>query len=145
MRGKLIQALEHHLWTQSLSVVCLYSMPYTICTSHSPLVHIIHSYPCFLIQCPYSTCWPKIFLHLNIIFTRDCYHLWKRCLALCSLKECLIVVGILSGYLASYLFIDNVGGWRTMYGLSFIPSIALLLGMVSDSWEWLSKKWSLYQ
>lgn len=48
----------------------------------------------------------------------------------CSLKECLIVVGILSGYLASYLLIDDVGGWRTMYGLSVVPALALLFGMV---------------
>lgn len=40
------------------------------------------------------------------------------------------MVGILGGYLASYLFIDQVGGWRTMYGLSLLPGIALALGMV---------------
>ena len=54
-----------------------------------------------------------------------------------SLKECLIVVGILSGYLASYLLIDTVGGWRTMYGLSFFPAVGLLLGMVSPSCQQL--------
>lgn len=48
----------------------------------------------------------------------------------CSLKECLIVVGILSGYLASYLLIDQVGGWRSMYGLAIVPAIALAGGMV---------------
>lgn len=42
-------------------------------------------------------------------------------------------MGILSGYLISYLFIDDVGGWRSMYGLSVWPAIALLLGMVSIS------------
>lgn len=48
----------------------------------------------------------------------------------CSLKECLIVVGILLGYLVSYLYIEQVGGWRSMYGLSIIPAVALGAGMV---------------
>ena len=49
---------------------------------------------------------------------------------MCSLKECLIVVGILLGYLVSYLFIDTTGGWRYMFGLAAIPTLALGLGMV---------------
>ena len=48
-----------------------------------------------------------------------------------SLKECLIVVGILMGYLNSYLLISEVGGWRSMLGLSIIPAIVLGSGMVS--------------
>lgn len=49
-----------------------------------------------------------------------------------SLKEGLIVVGILLGYLASSQFIDSVGGWRYMYGLSLLPAILLGAGMVSS-------------
>lgn len=56
----------------------------------------------------------------------------ERVQAVCSLKECLIVVGILSGYLASYLLIDQVGGWRSMYGLAIIPAVGLAGGMVSS-------------
>ncbi|KAK9818055.1 hypothetical protein WJX72_006373 [[Myrmecia] bisecta] len=58
---------------------------------------------------------------------------------LISLKELLIVAGILSGYLTSYLFVDDVGGWRNMYGLSLLPAIALSIGMawLPDSPRWL--------
>ena len=47
-----------------------------------------------------------------------------------SLKEVLIVVGILLGYLASYEFVDTLGGWRIMYGASAVPALLLLAGMV---------------
>jgi MFS family permease len=40
------------------------------------------------------------------------------------------VVGILLGYLTSYLFIDDVGGWRIMYGIAAAPAMVLLAGMV---------------
>ncbi len=50
----------------------------------------------------------------------------------CSLKEGFIVVGILLGYLASSQFIDSVGGWRYMYGLSLLPAVLLGAGMVSE-------------
>ena len=53
-----------------------------------------------------------------------------QCMPLCSLKEVLIVVGILLGYLASYQFVDTVGGWRIMYGASAVPALLLLAGMV---------------
>ncbi len=49
---------------------------------------------------------------------------------LISLKEGFVVGGILLGYLASYLFVDSVGGWRTMFGAALLPSVALGLGMV---------------
>ena len=42
------------------------------------------------------------------------------------------MVGILLGYLVSYLYIEEVGGWRSMYGVSILPAAALGLGMVSD-------------
>lgn len=38
--------------------------------------------------------------------------------------------GILLGYLTSYLFVDDVGGWRLMYGLAAGPAVILLAGMV---------------
>ena len=47
-----------------------------------------------------------------------------------SLKEVFIVGGILLGYLTSYLFVDDVGGWRLMYGLAAGPAVILLAGMV---------------
>ena len=40
------------------------------------------------------------------------------------------MVGILLGYLASYEFVDTVGGWRIMYGASAAPALLLLAGMV---------------
>lgn len=54
-------------------------------------------------------------------------------LILCSLKEAFVVIGILLGYLTSYLFIDDVGGWRAMYGLAAGPALILLAGMVRDT------------
>jgi len=55
----------------------------------------------------------------------------ELCGCACSLKEAFIVTGILLGYLASYLFIDDVGGWRLMYGLAAGPALVVLAGMVS--------------
>lgn len=43
------------------------------------------------------------------------------------------MTGILLGYLASYLFIDDIGGWRLMYGLAAGPALIVLAGMVSFS------------
>ncbi|KAK9819163.1 hypothetical protein WJX81_007550 [Elliptochloris bilobata] len=58
---------------------------------------------------------------------------------LISLKECFVVVGILLGYLASYKYAEQVGGWRAMYGLALPPALALLAGMtwLPDSPRWL--------
>ncbi|KAK9787605.1 hypothetical protein WJX73_003758 [Symbiochloris irregularis] len=50
---------------------------------------------------------------------------------LISLKEGLIVLGILLGYLISYLFVDQEAGWRYMYGAAAIPALALGLGMAA--------------
>ena len=49
------------------------------------------------------------------------------------MKEGFIVMGILLGYLASSQFIDSVGGWRYMYGLSLLPAILLGAGMVGPT------------
>lgn len=51
---------------------------------------------------------------------------------LISVKEAAIVGGILLGYSLSYLFSDDVGGWRSMYEI--VPALALVLGlgMVGD-------------
>lgn len=51
---------------------------------------------------------------------------------LISLKEALIVGGILLGYLVSYLFIDFNSGWRLMYGIALPIAVAFGLGMVSE-------------
>ena len=40
------------------------------------------------------------------------------------------MVGILLGYLFSYIFIDTTGGWRYMFGLAAIPTLVLGAGMV---------------
>ena len=42
------------------------------------------------------------------------------------------MVGILMGYLTSYLLISEVGGWRSMFGVSVFPAIVLGSGMVSS-------------
>jgi len=47
-----------------------------------------------------------------------------------SLKEALIVFGILSGYFVSFAFVDKVGGWRWMYGLSLPIILAYAIGLV---------------
>uniref|UniRef100_A0A383VP60 Major facilitator superfamily (MFS) profile domain-containing protein n=1 Tax=Tetradesmus obliquus TaxID=3088 RepID=A0A383VP60_TETOB len=58
---------------------------------------------------------------------------------LISLKEAMIVGGILAGYFAGYTFIDEVGGWRSMYGVA--APLALLLGVgmatLPESPRWL--------
>eukprot|EP00877_Chromochloris_zofingiensis_P011610 jgi/Chrzof1/6702/Cz19g06060.t1 len=58
---------------------------------------------------------------------------------LISLKEAAIVGGILLGYLSSYWFIDNVGGWRNMYGLAIPLALTLGIGMATlpESPRWL--------
>lgn len=58
---------------------------------------------------------------------------------LVSLKEGMIVGGILLGYLAGSSLIDTVGGWRYMYGAALLPALAYLLGAlrVSESPRWL--------
>lgn len=58
---------------------------------------------------------------------------------LISLKEALIVSGILLGYYVSYVEVSHVGGWRTTY-LDAVPlALLLLLGMslLPESPRWL--------
>lgn len=59
---------------------------------------------------------------------------------LISMKEALIVLGMLLGYLVGYLAIEAVGGWRIMYGVSAPIAAVMTLGM----W-WLppSPRWIL--
>jgi hypothetical protein len=40
------------------------------------------------------------------------------------------VGGILAGYFAGYSFIDDVGGWRSMYGVAAPLALVLGVGMV---------------
>ena len=47
------------------------------------------------------------------------------------MKEGLIVLGILLGYLTGYLFVEDIGGWRSMYGIAAVPALLAGLGMVS--------------
>eukprot|EP00879_Flechtneria_rotunda_P028264 GHRR01030361.1.p1 GENE.GHRR01030361.1~~GHRR01030361.1.p1 ORF type:complete len:511 (+),score=137.46 GHRR01030361.1:274-1806(+) len=58
---------------------------------------------------------------------------------LISLKEAIIVGGILAGYYAGYLFINEVGGWRSMYGVAAPLAVLLGVGMacLPESPRWL--------
>ena len=40
------------------------------------------------------------------------------------------MVGILLGYLTSYIFIESEAGWRSMFGLAAFPTLILGAGMV---------------
>jgi MFS family permease len=51
---------------------------------------------------------------------------------LISLKEAIIVGGILGGYASGFWFIDAVGGWRSMYGVAAPLALILGVGMVSN-------------
>ena len=61
---------------------------------------------------------------------------------LISMKEGFIVGGILLGYLVSYLVIDSVGGWRSIYGVGVPLSVLLMAGMawLPESPRWLALK-----
>jgi len=61
---------------------------------------------------------------------------------LISMKEGFIVGGILLGYLVSYLVINSVGGWRSIYGLGVPLSVLLMAGMawLPESPRWLALK-----
>eukprot|EP00208_Stichococcus_sp_RCC1054_P003286 CAMPEP_0206138946 /NCGR_PEP_ID=MMETSP1473-20131121/4000_1 /ASSEMBLY_ACC=CAM_ASM_001109 /TAXON_ID=1461547 /ORGANISM="Stichococcus sp, Strain RCC1054" /LENGTH=518 /DNA_ID=CAMNT_0053532515 /DNA_START=301 /DNA_END=1857 /DNA_ORIENTATION=+ len=48
---------------------------------------------------------------------------------LISLKEAIIVCGVLAGYVGGALLQDEVGGWRTMFGAAAIPAVLLAGGM----------------
>ena len=61
---------------------------------------------------------------------------------LVSLKEVLIVVGILLGYLASFLFVSKVEGWRSIYLLAAPVTAFLFAGMY---WLPPSPRWLLLQ
>ena len=41
------------------------------------------------------------------------------------------MLGILLGYLTGYLFVEDIGGWRSMYGIAAVPALVAGLGMVS--------------
>ncbi|GJN22833.1 hypothetical protein PR202_gb10433 [Eleusine coracana subsp. coracana] len=58
---------------------------------------------------------------------------------LISLKELFIVLGILFGYLIGSLEIDNVGGWRYMFGFSAPIAAIMAIGMwtLPPSPKWL--------
>ncbi|XP_008681530.1 D-xylose-proton symporter-like 3, chloroplastic isoform X1 [Zea mays] len=58
---------------------------------------------------------------------------------LISLKELFIVLGILLGYLVGSLEIDNVGGWRYMFGFSAPLAAIMAIGMwtLPSSPRWL--------
>jgi len=59
---------------------------------------------------------------------------------LISLKEALIVLGILLGYLASFVFVSKAGGWRAIWGLAAPVAFVLFGGMF---WLPASPRWLL--
>jgi len=50
---------------------------------------------------------------------------------LVSLKECMIVVGILLGYVMGYLFQNQPNGWGIVYGVSIIPAVLFFFGVLA--------------
>ena len=58
---------------------------------------------------------------------------------LVSLKEAMIVFGMLVGYGAGYAFRPHIGGWRYTYGLSALLALTYLVGMyfLPPSARWL--------
>ena len=48
---------------------------------------------------------------------------------LVSMKEAMIVVGMLLGYSLGWILEDTVGGWRWTYGVGAIPSMVMFVGM----------------
>jgi len=59
---------------------------------------------------------------------------------LISLKEAVVVIGILLGYLGGALWIEDVGGWRLMFGSALFPAVILGAGMF---WLMESPRWLL--
>lgn len=59
---------------------------------------------------------------------------------LVSLKEALIVCGMLAGYFIGWWEIDTVGGWRFMYGSAAIIAAVMIVGMW---WLPYSPRWLL--
>lgn len=60
---------------------------------------------------------------------------------LVSAKEAVIVSGIMAGYLTSFAFVEQTGGWRLMWGISGPLALAFGAGMafLPDSPRWLLK------
>ena len=56
-----------------------------------------------------------------------------------SLKEALVVTGVMLGYAAGYVWIERRGGWRAMYGVAVAPALVLGAGMLwlPESPRWL--------
>jgi sugar porter (SP) family MFS transporter len=59
---------------------------------------------------------------------------------LISLKEAFIVGGILAGYATSYIFVNEVGGWRNMYACAAVPALLAFAGVYTlpESPRWLA-------
>ena len=58
---------------------------------------------------------------------------------LISLKEAVIVVGILCGYLIGFLLSETKGGWAYVFGIAIFPAIGMFIGSVflHESARWL--------
>ena len=52
--------------------------------------------------------------------------IWR---ALVALKECMIVLGMLLGYVVGYCLTSTTGGWRYTYLVSAGPAVAMFLGV----------------
>lgn len=46
-----------------------------------------------------------------------------------SMKEAMIVVGMLLGYTIGWILDDTVGGWRTTYGVASVFAVLMFVGM----------------
>lgn len=48
---------------------------------------------------------------------------------LVSMKEAMIVVGMLFGYTIGWVLTDTAGGWRFTYGVGAVPAVGMMVGM----------------
>jgi MFS family permease len=66
---------------------------------------------------------------------------------LVSLKEGMIVVGMLLGYTVGYVFQHQKGGWRNTYSVSVILGICMFVGvyMLPPSARWLALKGRIHE
>ncbi len=67
--------------------------------------------------------------------------------ALVSLKEGMIVLGILLGYVVGFAMRRVPGGWRVTYGCSVLPALGLFLGMLRlpAAPRWLLRRGALHE
>ena len=62
--------------------------------------------------------------------------------ALVSMKEGMVVLGMLLGYIVGFVRRDTPGGWGLTYGVSIVPAVAFVLGvsLLPSPPRWLVRK-----